>query len=142
MDLCCTLHHHRPQVHSCLAVIFNIVCRGTNGPAPGGPPACSSLPLVFAGLLLSHILSPLFPSCKYFCVVPVFLLNMLFQRCYHCDLSLGWYSVCLGGDRDWLCRTWGKFLPALQRSCAVSPPAIKTLPHKPNAARFCCALGF
>lgn len=125
MDLCSAVHHHRLQGHSCLAMVFNTVCRGTSGPAAGAPPAPSSLPLVFAGLFYSH------SSVAW---LQILLCDNCFlsQVRYSIVLSLWPMASALAGVWSVLKLTWirhvqceGGSSQLLKEAAAASPPLPK-----------------
>lgn len=139
VDVCSTTDLHVLQGHSSLTMVFTTGCRGTSALMPGAlDPAPSSVTLLFAELLLSPILTPLFPGYCFHAITSFSFLNMLPQMHYAVieRLSPGRGMSSLGPTwgqlgANWNCLSWmqGKLLAASQKkkphTCGC--PTTKTL---------------
>ena len=125
----------RDTTHLIMAFIED--CRRISSLVPGAPPPPpSSLTLVSAELFLSHfpaslshLLCHIFFTLKYFFTfieaLPVSFMGLVLAT-GRSVLELAGAGCCC------LCLTWGQLPVSSHRSHHCSPPATKTLPHKPN----------
>ena len=122
------------KVTAYLTTVFSRACRGICAPASGTPlPPPSSLTLVSAELFLTYSHSSLQLQMllrKFFsllnCVIPVDLPPLLMGSALASSGSL-LEPAGIGSIRH-----RGSFWQFLTEATPVTPPATKTLPHKPN----------
>jgi len=120
-----------------LSIVFSTGCRGISTLVPGAPPPPpSSLTLVSAGLLLSHILSPLSGYSSAGSPTPLPLLLKYVIAEVLPPLLMGLALASSGSVFEpagiGSIRHGGSFLQLLTEATPVSPSATKTLQRKSN----------